>query len=138
MRFGIPTETGFVKGMVERRVALSPAGVQELYQAGAEVVVQQGAGQGAGFTDEAYRAAGGQIVYSAAEAYGRAEVILRVERPREEEWELLPEGSTLIAFLHLHLASPRVLQTLRSRNLTVLGLEAIREDTGSVSFAKNL
>jgi len=136
MRFGIPTETGFAKGMVERRVALSPAGVQELCLAGAEVVVQQGAGHGAGFTDDAYRATGGQIVYSAAEAYGRAEVILRVERPRDEEWELLPEGSTLLAFLHLHLASPRVLQTLHSRNLTVLGLEAIREDTGSFPLQK--
>jgi alanine dehydrogenase len=136
MRFGIPTETGFATGRVERRVALSPAGVQELCQAGAEVIVQQGAGQGAGFTDEEYRAAGAQIIYSAAEAYGRADVIVRVERPRDEEWDLCPEGSTLIAFLHLHLASPRALQTLRRRNLTVLGLEAIREDTGSFPLQK--
>jgi alanine dehydrogenase len=136
MRFGIPTETGFATGRVERRVALSPAGVQELCQAGAEVIVQQGAGQGAGFTDEEYRAAGAQIIYSAAEAYGRADVIVRVERPRDEEWDLCPEGSTLIAFLHLHIASPRALQTLRRRNLTVLGLEAIREDTGSFPLQK--
>jgi len=136
MRFGIPTETGFAKGMVERRVALSPAGVRELCQSGAEVVLQQGAGQGAGFADEEYRAAGVRIVYSAAEAYGRADVVLRVERPRDEEWELFPEGSTLIAFLHLHVASPRVMQTLRTRNLTVLGLEAIREDTGSFPLQK--
>jgi alanine dehydrogenase len=136
MRFGIPRETGFAQGMVERRVALSPAGVQELCQAGAEVVVQQGAGQGAGFTDEEYRAAGAQIVYSAAEAYGRADVIVRVERPRDEEWELLSEGSTLIAFLHLHVASLRVLQILRTRKLTALGLEAIREDTGAFPLQK--
>lgn len=136
MQFGIPTETGFAKGTVERRVALSPAGVRELCQTGAEVTLQQGAGQGAGFTDEEYRAAGARVVYSAAEAYGRAEVILRVERPREEEWELLPEGSTLIAFLHLHVASPRVRQIVLARNLTVLGLEAIREDTGSLPLQK--
>ena len=136
MRFGIPTETGFAQGIVERRVALSPAGVRELCQTGAEVTLQQGAGQGAGFTDEEYRAAGARVVYSAAEAYGRAEVILRVERPRDEEWGLLPEGSTLIAFLHLHVASPRVMQTVRARNLTVLGLEAIREDTGSFPLQK--
>lgn len=136
MQFGIPTETGFVKGMVERRVALSPAGVRELCQTGAEVILQQGAGQGAGFTDEEYRAAGARVVYSAAEAYGRAEVILRVERPRDEEWELLPEGSTLLAFLHLHVTSPRIRQIVRTRNLTVLGLEAIREDTGSFPLQK--
>jgi len=136
MHFGIPRETGFAKGIDERRVALSPAGVQELCLAGAEVVVQQGAGQGAGFTDEEYRAAGAYIVYSAAEAYGRAEVILRVERPRDEEWDLLPEDSTLIAFLHLHVASPRVLQTVRQRNLTVLGLESIREESGAFPLQK--
>jgi alanine dehydrogenase len=136
MRFGIPTETGFAEGIIERRVALSPAGVQELCQTGAEVVVQQRAGHGAGFTDEEYRTAGAQIVYSAAEAYGRADVIVRVERPRDEEWELLPEGATLIAFLHLHVASPRVLQILHSRKLTALGLEAIREDTGSFPVQK--
>jgi len=92
MRFGIPTETGLGKGMVERRVALSSAGVRELCQAGAEVIVQQGAGHGAGFPDEEYEAAGAHIVYTAAEAYGRADVVLRVERPRDEEWRLLPEG----------------------------------------------
>ena len=94
MRFGIPTETGLGKGMVERRVALSSAGVRELCQAGAEVIVQQGAGHGAGFPDEEYEAAGAHIVYTAAEAYGRADVVLRVERPRDEEWRLLPEGAS--------------------------------------------
>ena len=54
MRFGILQETGCGKGVVERRVALSPAGVRELCQAGAEVVVQHGAGRGAGFTNVNY------------------------------------------------------------------------------------
>lgn len=130
MRFGIPTETGLEKGIIERRVALSPAGVRELCVVGAEVFVQRGAGRGAGFTDEAYRTAGAHIVYTAAEAYGRAEVVLRVERPKEEEWGLLPDGATLIAFLHLHTASSRVKQTLMSRHITALGLEAIQEEDG--------
>src|ERR671924_927705 len=118
MRFGIPTETGLGKGMVERRVALSPAGVRELYRADAEVVVQQGAGQGAGFTDDEYRAACARIVYSAEEVYGRADVVLRVERPRDEEWALLTEGATLMAFLHLHTAAPGLVPKLLARNLT--------------------
>src|SRR5213596_1432088 len=111
--FGIPTETGLDKGIVERRVALSPAGVRELCEAGAEVVVQQGAGQGAGFADDEYLAAGARIVYG------------------DEEWELLAEGSTLMAFLHLHVAAPGVVRKLLARNLTALGLEAIREEDGS-------
>jgi alanine dehydrogenase len=131
MRFSIPTETGFGKGSKERRVALSPAGVRELCLSGAEVFVQQGAGRGAGFTDEAYRTAGAHLVYTAAEAYGRADVVLRVERPREEEWSLLPENSTLIAFLHLHTAPAQVKHMLMTRRLTTLGLEAMSEDDGS-------
>jgi alanine dehydrogenase len=136
MRFGIPTETGFGKGMVERRVALSSAGVRELCQAGAEVIVQQGAGQGAGFPDEEYEAAGAHIVYTAAEAYGRAAVVLRVERPRDEEWRLLPEGATLIAFLHLYSVAPGLVPALLARNLTAVGLEAVREDDGSFPLQK--
>lgn len=136
MRFGIPRETGFMKGLVERRVALSPAGVRELCQAGAEVVIQQEAGAGARFTDDEYIAAGARIVYSAEEAYGRADVVLRVERPRDEEWNLFPEGSTVLAFLHLHTASSQVLSLLQQRTLTAVGLEAIREEDGSFPLQK--
>lgn len=136
MRFGIPTETGLGKGMVERRVALSPAGVRELCLAGAEVFVQQGAGRGAGFPDEAYRNAGARLVYTANEAYGRAEVVLRVERPRPEEWTLLPEGALLIAFLHFHTAPSAIKETLVARHLTALGLEAIQEQDGSFPLQK--
>jgi alanine dehydrogenase len=136
MRFSIPTETGLGKGGIERRAALSPAGVRELCLTGAEVFVQQHAGRGAGFTDEAYRNAGAHLVYTAAEAYGRAEVILRVERPREEEWALFPDGSTLIAFLHLHTASTSVKQALVIRHITALGLETMSEDDGSFPLQK--
>jgi alanine dehydrogenase len=136
MRFAIPRETGFGKGLSERRVALSPAGVRDLCQAGAEVVVQQGAGEGAGFADDAYRAAGAQIVYSTEEAHGRAEVVLRVERPRDEEWELLAAGATIIAFLHLHVAVPGVVQRLLDRQVNALALEAISEDDGSFPLQK--
>ncbi|MBI3301544.1 MAG: alanine dehydrogenase [Deltaproteobacteria bacterium] len=121
---------------MERRVALSPAGVRELCEAGAEVAVQQGAGKGAGFTDEEYQAAGAQIVYSAEEAYGRADVVLHVERPRDEEWQFLAEGATLIAFLHLHVTAPSLVQALLKRNLTVVGLEAVREDDGAFPLQK--
>lgn len=136
MRFGIPTETGPGKGVIERRVALSPVGVREVCQAGAEVVVQSGAGRGAGFLDEEYEAAGARLVYTAQEAYGRADVVLRVERPRGEEWEWLSEGATLIGFLHLHAAPPTVLPSLLQRRLTVVGLEAVREDDGSLPLQK--
>jgi alanine dehydrogenase len=136
VRFGIPTETGLSIGIVERRVALSPAGVRELCDLGAEVVVQQGAGHGAGFQDDEYRGAGGQIVYSAEEAYRRADVVLRVERPRDAEWELLPDHGVLLAFLHLHIVSHAVVRRLSERGITAVGFEAVREDDGSYPLQK--
>jgi len=136
MRFGIPTETGPAKGIHERRVALSPAGVRELCAAGAEVILQHDAGRGAGFADELYRAAGAHIVYTAAETYGRAEVVLRVERPQPEEWVLLPDGAALIAFLHLHTAPSHLRELLKNRHLTAIGLEMIQEQDGSFPLQK--
>ena len=68
MDFGVPRE---VRDL-ESRVGLSPAGVFALTRAGHTVYIETGAGTGAGFSDENYRDAGGTIVYSAQEAYGRA------------------------------------------------------------------
>ncbi len=76
MEFGVPKE---VRDL-ETRVGLTPAGVLALIQAGHIVYVEREAGATAGFTDEHYRRAGAQIVYSAAEAYGRADVIAKVTR----------------------------------------------------------
>jgi alanine dehydrogenase len=75
-------------------------------------------------------------VYTAAEAYGRADVVLRVERPQEHEWALLPEGAALIAFLHLHIAPAAVKQALMTRRITAVGLEAIQENNGSFPLQK--
>lgn len=136
MRFAIPRETGYGTDIVEHRVALSPAGVRELCHAGAEIIVQSGAGQGAGFLDEEYRAAGAQVVYAAQEVYRRADVLLRVERPREEEWLWLAEGATVIGFLHLHTIPPSLVSSLLQRRLTLVGLEAVRTDDGSFPLQK--
>ncbi|MCS6925677.1 MAG: alanine dehydrogenase [Candidatus Binatia bacterium] len=136
MRFAIPRETGYGTDIVEHRVALSPAGVRELCHAGAEIIVQSGAGQGAGFLDEEYRAAGAQVVYAAQEVYRRADVLLRVERPREEEWLWLAEGTTVIGFLHVHTIPPSLLPSLQQRRLTLVGLEVVRADDGSFPLQK--
>ena len=136
MRFGIPIETDLSRGIGERRVALSPAGVRELCAAGAEVLVHTEAGSRAGFTYEEYSAAGGQIVYDIREVYGRADVILRVERPHDDECMWLSEGAAIISFVHLHGAGRWLPRTLCQRNLTVLGLEAMYEDDGVFPLQK--
>ena len=81
MRVGVPTE---VKPD-EYRVALTPAGVRELVDAGHEVFVQSGAGEGSAIADDAYAAQGAQIVPDAPELFAAGELIVKVKEPQPQE-----------------------------------------------------
>jgi H+-translocating NAD(P) transhydrogenase subunit alpha len=83
----------------ERRVALVPEIVKKLTDAGFELSVETGAGAGASFSDGAYEEAGAAIVSSAEEVLSQADAVVKVQKPSNEEIELLREGSILIAFL---------------------------------------
>ena len=95
-----------------------------------QVYVERDAGQGSGFEDERYRAAGGQIVYSVEEVYGRAQMILTVSRPTLPEFELLQEGHILVGFLHLAVSHPGKVETLLERKVTAIAYETIQEPDG--------
>ena len=94
MRIGVPKETA----AGERRVALVPEVVAKLVNAGHEVLVQRGAGDGALIPDEQYEEAGASAVDSAAEAFG-ADIVVKVAAPSAEETELLGSSTVLIGFL---------------------------------------
>ncbi|HXH64218.1 MAG TPA: alanine dehydrogenase, partial [Mariprofundaceae bacterium] len=96
MHIGIPKE---IKNR-ERRVAMTPEHVCILGAAGHALRVQQGAGIGAGFADEAYRQAGAELVATAAEAWD-AELVVKVKEPLPEEHAFLHPGLTLFTYLHL-------------------------------------
>ncbi|MFQ5435797.1 MAG: alanine dehydrogenase [Anaerolineae bacterium] len=127
MEFGIPRE---VRDL-EMRVGLTPAGVLALTKAGHVVYVERQAGQGAGFSDEDYREAGAQIVYSAAEVYGRADIVAKLARPAKDEHQLFRPGQTIFSFLHLPVASPDLFQALSSREITAVAYEMIEQDDGA-------
>lgn len=127
MDFGVPRE---VRDL-ESRVGLSPAGVFTLTRAGHAVYVEAGAGIGAGFSDENYREAGGHIVYSAQEAYGRADVVAKVTRPTADEHALFRPGQTIFSFLHLPVSSPDLLEALTEREITAVSYELIEEADGT-------
>jgi alanine dehydrogenase len=74
MIIGVPKE---IKNN-ENRVALTPAGTQELVKRGHTVYVQQSAGVGSGFSDEEYQKAGAQLLSEAAEVFNKAEMIMKV------------------------------------------------------------
>ncbi len=101
MRIGVARE---IKQR-EYRVALTPAGALELVQRGHEVVVEEGAGLGSGFTDAAYVAVGARMA-PVDDVWGSAELLLKVKEPIAEEYPRLREGLTLFTYLHIAADEP--------------------------------
>jgi alanine dehydrogenase len=85
----------------EYRVGLIPAGAHALVMRGHKVIVEQGAGEGSGFSDELYVEAGAEIVPTARDIFDRAEMIIKVKEPQEVEYKMLQRGQILYTYLHL-------------------------------------
>ncbi|MDH3942665.1 MAG: alanine dehydrogenase [Anaerolineae bacterium] len=115
----------------EYRVGLSPAGVKMLAELGHTCYVQHDAGSGAGFSDLDYERVGASIVYSAEEAYGRGDLILKVARPTDQEIDWIQPKSTLAGFLHLPSAKQTKVDTLLQNKVTTLAYEQIQLPDGS-------
>jgi alanine dehydrogenase len=128
MNYGVPKE---IRDL-ENRVGLTPAGVNALVQAGHEVFVQNHLGEGAGFSDENYRSMGATVVYSAEEAYGRADVIAKVTRLTSAEYAFLRQGQTILSFTHLAVASLDLKSALQQREITSIAYEMIQAEDGSL------
>ena len=124
---GVPTE---VKED-ERRVALTPDGVREMEAHGVEVLVQAGAGEGASIPDEAYKAAGAEIVTDAADVWERAGMVVKVKEPQASEFEHLRPDLTLFTYLHLA-AYPKVAQALCDAGTTGIAYETVMRADGAL------
>src|SRR5690554_2258568 len=96
MQIGVPRETKDH----EDRVALTPDGARQLVTDGHRVLVERGAGEGSGFADEHYARAGATLV-GVDEAWGDAELVVKVKEPDAAETARLRPGQTLFAYLHL-------------------------------------
>ncbi|MBC6495926.1 alanine dehydrogenase [Microbacterium sp. 4-7] len=121
MKIGVPTE---VKNN-ENRTALTPAGADRLVHEGHRVLVQSGAGVGSGISDEAYRIAGAEIVDTAEETWGEAELLIKVKEPIAQEYGFLRSDLTL--FTYLHLAADRALTTaLVDAGTTAVAYETVQ------------
>jgi len=121
MRIGVPTE---VKNN-ENRVALTPAGADRLVSEGHHVLVQAGAGIGSGISDEAYQLAGAEIVATADEAWGNADLLIKVKEPIAQEYGFLRDDLTL--FTYLHLAADRALTSaLVDAGTTAVAYETVQ------------
>ncbi|HKW49675.1 MAG TPA: alanine dehydrogenase [Gemmatimonadaceae bacterium] len=96
MKIGVPRE---IKTN-ENRIALVPAGAEQLVAAGHSVLVEQGAGLGSGFADEMYTNAGARIAPDAAAVWRDSEMIMKVKEPIESEWKHIRRGQVVFTYFH--------------------------------------
>ncbi|MDP4186118.1 MAG: alanine dehydrogenase [Bacteroidota bacterium] len=127
MIIGVPKE---IKNN-ENRVSLTPAGAAELVKRGHVVYVQATAGEGSGFSDEAYVEAGAKLLPTIEEVYAIAEMIIKVKEPIESEYKLIREGQILYTYFHFASCEP-LLHAMIERKPVCLAYETVELDDRSL------
>ncbi len=113
----------------EHRVLLAPEGVKQLIRQGLKVLVEDGAGVGAGFETADYEKVGATILPSVEKVVRQAEVILKIMPPKPIEYELFNENHRILSFLNLKFAPDR-LKDLLATKATYFSLELLQEANG--------
>jgi alanine dehydrogenase len=122
MNIGVPKE---IKNN-ENRVSVTPAGVKELVKHGHSVFVQKSAGEGSGFSDDEYIAAGAKMLPTIEETYAIADMVIKVKEPIEPEYKLVKPGQLL--FTYFHFASDRALtDAMLASGATCIAYETVRD-----------
>jgi len=125
MLIGVPKE---IK-LQENRVGLVPSSVREVIRVGASVIVETNAG--IGISDEQYLAAGAEIVDTADEVFGRADLIVKVKEPQPVECHRLREGQTIFTYLHLA-PDPQQTRLLKESGVTAIAYETVTQLGGGL------
>lgn len=115
----------------EFRVGMTPAGVSILATQGHQCYVEVGAGVGSGFTDTEYERAGARIAYREDEVFRRADLILKVQRPTEQEAAWMMPGQTVMSFMMLANAPESRIKVFEEKQITAIACELI-EDKGTL------
>ena len=127
MRVGVPAE---IKPG-EHRVGLTPTAVREYVAHGHQVLVEAGAGQGAGYADEAFRRAGATIVADAEPVFAGSEMIVKVKEPQKVEWERLEPRHILFTYLHLA-PDPAQTEGLMKSGCAAIAYETVTDARGGL------
>ena len=131
MLIGVPKE---IKDH-EYRVSVTPDGVRLLRASGHQVLVEPSAGQGSGFTDEAYRQAGAQVVRDKEDVFRQADLIVKVKEPQLSECAFFRPGQAL--FTYLHLASlPDLTKALVASRITAIAYETVEAGDHSLPILR--
>lgn len=125
MIIGVPKE---IKNN-ENRVGATPAGVKELVNHGHTVYVQHTAGEGSGFSDAEYEAAGAKILPTIEDVYGIAEMIIKVKEPIEPEYKLVRKGQVLFTYFHFASDLPLTEAMMKAEGICI-AYETVRDREG--------
>ena len=127
MIIGVPKE---IKNN-ENRVALTPAGTQELVKRGHSVYIQTKAGEDSGFDDGSYAGAGGKIISSLEEIYKQAEMIIKVKEPIEAEYNLIRKDQLVFTYFHFASYEPLAHAMIKA-GAVCLAYETVERDDKSL------
>jgi alanine dehydrogenase len=127
MIIGVPKE---IKNN-ENRVALTPAGAQELIKRGHTVYVETNAGDGSGFSNEEYVKAGAKMIATAAEVFSLAEMIMKVKEPIEQEYKLIKKDQLVFTYFHFASYEP-LTKAMISTGAICLAYETVERVDGSL------
>jgi alanine dehydrogenase len=127
MRVGVPRE---IKPD-EYRVGLTPTAVREYVSHGHEVLVEMGAGQGAGYADELYVRAGANLVPDAETLFAQAQMIVKVKEPQAPEWARLTDKHILFTYLHLA-PDPAQTEGLLQSGCAAIAYETVTDPQGGL------
>lgn len=127
MHVGVPKE---IKNH-EYRVGLTPMAAQELISRGHEVSVETHAGDGCGFSDDAFRLVGAHVLDGAKDVFDRADMIVKVKEPQLSECAMLREGQTLFTYLHLAADAAQADGLIKS-GATAIAYETVTDDKGGL------
>jgi alanine dehydrogenase len=124
LKIGLPKEIS----NDERRLSLTPGGVSILRANNHEIYIEKGAGDDAHFSDQEYADAGAEIIYSPEDLYKKAELIVKVAPPTQEEQEWMQQNQVLISALHLGNMKEEFLKILIQKGISCIGYEFIMGD----------
>jgi alanine dehydrogenase len=127
MVIGVPKE---IK-VDEYRVAVTPAGAETLVAAGHQLVFEEGAGIGSGFTDDLYEATGARVAATAEEVWAAADMIMKVKDPIEPEWPRMRSGQVIFTYFHFA-ASEALTTAVRESGAVAIAYETVELPTGEL------
>ena len=131
LEIGIPKESSFQ----ENRVSLTPESVGVLVANGHFVIIEKDAGLSANFSDDEYISKGAQIASSKSEVF-KANYILKIEPPTEDELLLMSDSQVLISALQMNTRSVNFFETLNKKRLTSLAFEFIKDQHNKLPFVR--